>query len=131
MDRTVILLVDDEKSVLDSLREQLRNLYQRRFAYETAENADEAWEVIGELIDDGATVVVVVSDWLMPGLRGDAFLERVRSSWPHIGRVLLTGQAPADVIARAEGQQLVERVLQKPWSIDELQVAIESAVGST
>lgn len=42
--------------------------------------------------------------------------------------MLLTGQAPADVVARAEREQLVERVLHKPWSIGDLEAAIEAAV---
>ena len=44
-----ILLVDDEKIVLDSLQEQLQSSFGRRFLYEAAENAEEALEVIDEV----------------------------------------------------------------------------------
>ncbi|MCB9727884.1 MAG: response regulator [Deltaproteobacteria bacterium] len=128
MQNAAILMVDDEKTILDSLRGQLRNLFGRRFAYETAADATEAWEVLEELHDRGTRVVVVVSDWLMPGTRGDEFLASVRSRFPDIGRILLTGQADTDAIQRAWDVAQVSDVIHKPWSSDGLRRAIESAM---
>ena len=128
MAEAVILLVDDEKTILDSLRGQLRNLFGRRFDYEAAENADEAWEVIDELHQDEVKIVVIVSDWLMPGTRGDEFLIRVCKSHPQIGRIMLTGQAPPDAIERVQTSACVTRVLHKPWTADGLAEAIEDVI---
>jgi CheY-like chemotaxis protein len=125
---TAILVVDDEKTILDSLREQLRSMFGRRFRYETAEDADEAWEVLGELDTAGVVVVVIVSDWLMPGKRGDAFLAEVRQRFPNIGRILLTGQADDDAIQRAWDDAAVSDVIRKPWSPETLRRAIEAAL---
>jgi len=123
-----ILVVDDEKTILDSLREQLRSIFGRRFRYETAEDAAEAWEVLAELDGSGVVVVVVVSDWLMPGQRGDEFLAEVRARFPNIGRILLTGQADDDAIRRAWEDAQVSDVIRKPWSAETLRRAIETAV---
>jgi len=117
------VLVDDDKIVLDSLRGQLRRAFGPDFLYETAENVPEAWEVIDELHDDGLRTVVVVSDWLMPGVRGDAFLADVRTRFPQIVRVLLTGQADADAIERTR-RVAQAQVFHKPWRIEELSAAI-------
>lgn len=129
MHSAAILVVDDEKTILDSLKGQLRILFGARFTYETAADAAEAWEVLDTLHDDGIAIVVVVSDWLMPGQRGDEFLEHVRSRFPAIGRILLTGQADPAAIARVRQQAIVSDVLYKPWTEDGLRRAIETAAG--
>jgi DNA-binding NtrC family response regulator len=128
MTTTAIVMVDDEKTILDSLKGQLRAFYGRRFRYETAEDAAEAWEVIEELEASGISVVVVVSDWLMPGQRGDEFLAELRARFPRVGRILLTGQADPDALRRARDDAQVCEVIYKPWHVDALRAAIERAL---
>jgi len=125
-----ILFVDDDKTVLDSLRGQVRTLYPE-FRCEAAEDADEAWEVIEELQGDGVTIVVVVSDWLMPGVRGDELILAIKRRHPSIGCVLLTGQAPAAAEERLRGENAVHRILHKPWSELELRETIDSLTGAS
>lgn len=127
MAHTVILLVDDEKTVLDSLAAQLQRLHPGQFECEAAESADEALEVLQQLHDEDAEVIVVVSDWLMPGMRGDEFLARVRATWPRIGRILLTGHADPAALERARTAAAVHRILFKPWRPEELRDAIQRA----
>lgn len=124
MKRIVILLVDDEKTVLDSLGEQLRRFYPEGIECEAAESAEEAWEVLKELHDDEIEVIVVVSDWLMPSQRGDEFLARVRAAYPRIGRIMLTGQADPAALERARAGAAAQRILFKPWRPEELREAI-------
>ena len=128
MSEAVILLVDDEKTILDSLKQQLRHLFGARFQYETAEDVPEAWEVLAELEEDGTRVVLIVSDWLMPGVRGDEFLVDVRARRPEIVRVMLTGQADDAAMHRAREEAQVHRILHKPWSTDELVAVIAAAL---
>lgn len=126
--RTVILLVDDEKTVLDSLSEQLARLYPEGLECEAAESAEEAWDVLRELdTDEDVQVVVVVSDWLMPGERGDEFLAKVRTAYPRIGRIMLTGQADPDALERARTEAVAHRILFKPWRPEDLREAIRQA----
>jgi CheY-like chemotaxis protein len=123
--RAVILLVDDERVVLESLKNQLRNLFGRRFRYEAAENVADAWEVLDDLGNDGVDVVLIVSDWLMPDTKGDVFLTEVRARFPRTARVMLTGQADPDAIERAYKEAAVVRVLSKPWTEAELKETVE------
>lgn len=125
---TAILCVDDEKVILDSLKRQLRRRLSSEFVYEMAESADEAWEVIEELMENGVNVVVIVSDWLMPGMKGDEFLIKVHEKYPHIVKILLTGQASPEAIERARLQAHLHRYLHKPWDEDELIGAILSGL---
>lgn len=124
---SVILFVDDEKIVLDSLRAQLDELVPVGFECETAESSDEAWEVLEDLHERGVRVVVVVSDWLMPGQKGDEFLAGVRERFPRIGRILLTGHADRVALERARVTSAAQHILFKPWRHDDLRVAISSA----
>lgn len=128
MTRPVILLVDDEQTILASLRDQLRRVFGRRFTYEAAASAPEAWKVLDELVAEGATIVVIVSDWLMPEIKGDAFLAEVRARHPGIVRIMLTGQADAAAIQRAHGEAQVFQVMHKPWAEADLKNAIEQGI---
>ena len=126
---TISLLVDDEKVVLESLRDQVRRLFGEAIECETAESADEAWEVLDEVMEQDANrVILVVSDWLMPRIKGDEFLERVRDRYPSISRVLLTGQADQAALDRIESMQLVDRLLFKPWKTEELREMVDAAL---
>lgn len=124
-----IICVDDEKTVLDSLKEQLKSHFGRQYMYELAENGEDALEIIEELIEDDVEILIIVSDWLMPGMRGDEFLIEVHRRFPEIVKVMLTGQADDEAIDRARDQANLHRCLSKPWSEVELFETIESAVG--
>lgn len=125
-----ILCVDDETTILDTLKEQLVRRFGNRYAYELAENAAEAWEVIEELNEDEIPVVVVVSDWLMPGVKGDEFLLQVHKKFPKMIKIMLTGQADQEAVERVQKEAVLDAYLQKPWTEEELANAIVSALES-
>ena len=120
MAKGVILCVDDETIILESLQEQLERHFGSGYLYEIAENAEEGLEIIEELTADGIKILIIVSDWLMPGIKGDDFLIRVHQKFPSIVKVLLTGQANEDAIKRAENEAELFAVIHKPWSDTEL-----------
>ncbi len=128
MANNAILCVDDEEIVLRSLKEQIYDYFGDKYLYETAENAEEAWEVIEELADDSVEILVIVSDWLMPGMKGDEFLIAVHKKFPGIVKVILTGQAEPEAIERAKKNANLHRCLRKPWKIEELIEAIQSGL---
>ncbi len=120
MAKDVILLVDDETIILDSLQEQLERHFGSGYSYEIAENAQEGMEIVEDLTADGVKILIIVSDWLMPGIKGDEFLIRIHQKYPAIVKVLLTGQANEDAIRRAENEADLFAVIHKPWSDAEL-----------
>jgi CheY-like chemotaxis protein len=131
MAKPVILCVDDELIVLESLRSQLREAFGDTYLYEIAQDADDALEVINELQDDHINVIVIVSDWLMPGMKGDEFLIQVHQRFPRVIKVMLTGQADEAAIARAREQANLHQCLFKPWSEAELISTIQSGLAAT
>jgi CheY-like chemotaxis protein len=123
-----ILCVDDERMVLISLRDQISKHFGDLYRYEVAESADEAWEVIEELCAEAIKVLVIVSDWLMPGMRGDEFLIQVHKRFPSIVTVLLTGHADESAISQARQYANLHAYIAKPWTEENLISIIESGI---
>jgi HD-like signal output (HDOD) protein len=112
-----VLFVDDEPHVLESLRDALRpRRHEWRMAF--AEGAEPALEELGRHEYD-----VVVSDMRMPGTDGAALLARVQELQPSTVRLVLSGYADANVIARAGA--VAHRFLAKPCDTAELARVVE------
>lgn len=127
MAENAILCVDDEKSVLDTLTRQLESHYGEKFVYETAESAEDAWEVIEDLNEEGINMVLVISDWLMPNTKGDEFLVKVHEKFPGTVKILLSGQADQDAVenAKTNGNSTF---IAKPWDMQKLCGEIDKIV---
>ena len=128
MTKPVILCVDDEKVVLKSLKTQLKEAFGDTYSYEVAEDADEALDLIDELAEDEVSIILIVSDWLMPGMKGDEFLIKVHQQFPEVIKIMLTGQADETAIKRATLQANLHQCLYKPWSEAELVETIKSGL---
>lgn len=128
MSNKVILCVDDEGLVLDSLKTQLRTEFGNEYDYETSESATEALEILDELEEEGLDVIVIVSDWLMPGIKGDEFLVQVHRKYPETVKIMLTGQAADAAIERAKRDAQLDYFLEKPWSKEDLLCAVKSGI---
>jgi CheY-like chemotaxis protein len=120
MERKVILCVDDESIILESLREQLEKHFGDAYIYETAESAEEALEIIDELEEDGLEIAIIVCDWLMPGMKGDKFLLQIDLKYPRVVKVLLTGQADQESVDNLEELADLFTLVPKPWNKEEL-----------
>lgn len=130
MNEAVILCVDDETVILESLQEQISRHFGEQFLYEAAESAEEALEILEELTEQGLKIVVIVSDWLMPGMRGDEFLVNVHQQFGDITMIMLTGQADEKAIERAKREANLYCCIHKPWREEELLKIITTALES-
>jgi len=116
----VILCVDDDELILNSLEMQLKEHLGDHYLYEFAENADDALEILDELETDGYNTLLVISDWLMPGLKGDNLLIKIHKKFPKVIKVMLTGQADQEAIERSKAEANLFACLAKPWSTSDL-----------
>ena len=124
--KQAVLCVDDEAIILISLIQELKNAFGETFIYEKALNADQAFEVIDALVSEGIEIILIVSDWFMPGMKGDEFLEIVQKSHPSIKAIVLTGHADAAAIDRLNNNSSVRAVLKKPWDSEVLKNMVSS-----
>lgn len=127
MNKPVIVCVDDEADILNTLKMQLKNEFKDNYFYELAESGDEALEVI-EAFQEEDQVIVVVSDWLMPGIKGDELLIKIHQKHPKIVKVMLTGQADTAAIQRAVKHADLYCCLYKPWKGEDLIKMIKSGL---
>jgi len=128
MPRPVVLCVDDEKLVLDGIKEQLRRQFQGEYAIECVQSGEEGLELFDELMADGVEVPVVVSDHIMPGIKGAELLCEIHARRGSTLKILLTGQADADAVGRAVNAADLYRYISKPWSEDDLVLTLREAL---
>jgi response regulator RpfG family c-di-GMP phosphodiesterase len=113
-----VLMVDDDRNLLDSFRRQFR----KRLNLETATSGADGVQAVR----DGGPFALVVSDMQMPNMNGVEFLSRVRELSPNTVRIMLTGNANLDVAIDAVNDGNIFRFLNKPVETEVLyQTAIE------
>jgi len=120
MEKGVLLCVDDEAIVLTALKDQLRRAFGADFVIDVAESAEEALELLDELSAQGHKVLVIVSDWLMPGMKGDEFLIQAHKRFPTVVKIMLSGHAEQAAVDRARREAGLHEFLAKPWNAAEL-----------
>ena len=130
MSKPVIICVDDEKIILDSLEEQLLREFGDKYRLEIAESGEEGLEIIEELVAQNALIPILISDQLMPSLKGDEFLIKAHRLIPDTHKILLTGQAGAEAIGNAVNNANLYRYIGKPWEKSDLLLTVQEAVRS-
>ncbi len=116
--RDAVLVVDDERPLLDVFAEALGT----RFDVTTAMSVREA-----EFIMRKKSFKVVVADHLMPGGNGMSFLVRTREEYPHTQRILVTGYMKPEMLLRSVNEAALFRYLLKPVSVLELVTVVAEA----
>ena len=129
MSKQTILCVDDERNVLLSIRTQLMRCFPD-FMVEIAESAEEALEVVEELISSGREIPLVIADQIMPNMRGDQFLIELHDRYPKIVKVMLTGQARAEDVGNVVNRGNLYRFMSKPWNENDLRLTVSEALRS-
>jgi CheY-like chemotaxis protein len=127
-EKGVLLCVDDEIIVLTALKDQLRRAFGNDFHIDVAESAEEALELLDELSDAGHKLLVIVSDWLMPGMKGDEFLIQAHQRFPTVVKIMLSGQAQQEAVDRAKREAGLHEFLAKPWNAAELVETINAGL---
>jgi DNA-binding response OmpR family regulator len=84
----VVLVADDEPTMLELVARHLRSIEQPKFEVIEASDGDEAWRLARERLPD-----LVVLDVMMPGMSGWEVCRKIRhdASLAHTGVVMLTG----------------------------------------
>lgn len=125
MSKGFIICVDDEVSVLETLTEQLRARFGDSHEVESAQSAEEAMGLIDEILENQELVELIISDQVMPGMKGDEFLEEVHKKLPDAIKIMLTGQAGLDSAIHAINQGGLSRYFEKPWDIEKFSQEIQ------
>ncbi|MCK9379480.1 MAG: EAL domain-containing protein [Sulfuritalea sp.] len=114
-----LLLVDDEPSVLSSLKRLLRR---ENYRILTATSGEEAMVQLAE-----HEVGVIITDQRMPGMSGTDLLARVRTMHPKAVRMVLSGYTGLDSLTEAINRGEIYKFLTKPWEEKELIATVRDA----
>lgn len=117
-----MLLVDDEMSILKSLKRLLRK---EKYQILTATNGREALDVLTHTDEE---VSLIISDQRMPEMTGSQFLAEAVNIAPDSVRFLLTGYADLNAVADAVNKGKIHRYITKPWNDDEINESIRMAL---
>ncbi|MDS3860653.1 diguanylate cyclase [Thermosynechococcaceae cyanobacterium BACA0444] len=128
--KPVVICVDDEPAVLESLRIELRRALGDECVIETAEGAEDALSLMEELRQDDCEIALVLSDYIMPDLKGDELLGRIHQMSPNTLKIMLTGQANLEAVSNALKLSKLYRYISKPWNPEDLKLTVLDAVHS-
>jgi response regulator RpfG family c-di-GMP phosphodiesterase len=118
--RPSVLLVDDEESILNSLRRLLRG---QPYDLLLATSGAQALEILAQ-----QPVNLVMSDARMPGMDGASLLAHVRERYPATARIMLTGYADPAAIIKAINDGQIHRYISKPWNDEELLLILRQSL---
>ncbi|HTX72904.1 MAG TPA: response regulator, partial [Rectinemataceae bacterium] len=123
--RDTLLFVDDEVSILNSIKRELRDWsVEKGLTLVVAPSAREATKLLEERAD---RISLVISDLKMPEMLGSDFLLVVHERWPGIVTILLTGYSEAQELMKAVRAGIFAYIL-KPWEPDYLRAELEKAI---
>src|SRR3990167_8247673 len=105
MKETLVLILDDEQNILNSLK---RTFADAPFDLFLTTNHEEALQAV-----EAGKFKVVMSDHRMPGITGIEFLKKVKDRHPDIIRILFTGYADVEAAEDAINKGEVYRFINK------------------
>jgi len=126
MTQRAILCVDDEMMIISTLKTTLKREFGESFIYEHALNAEDALDTIDDLVRKKIEILIIISDWLMPGMKGDEFLIKVFEKYPKIPAVMLTGLIDEESEEKIKQYPNMLKVIHKPWAAKELLTVVRS-----
>ncbi|WP_353572848.1 PAS domain S-box protein [Candidatus Albibeggiatoa sp. nov. BB20] len=130
MSKPVIVCVDDEYTILDSLKIELKKALSNDYLIETAEDGEEAIELIEDLIEEQSDIPLIISDYLMPNMKGDEVLKEIHRLSPKTLKIMLTGQADINAVGNAIKHANLYRYISKPWEAEDLRLTVKEAIYS-
>ena len=115
-----ILVVEDEESAREGLRDILISLNYQVTAVRTAEEADR--------LAAGPPFALLLSDVVLPGMSGLDLVSRLTKRWPELKVILMSGYADSHSIASLPGNR-IRNFLQKPFDMSTLANEVHTALG--
>jgi|GEM_PF-4123280 len=118
-----ILLVDDEKMIIDVGSQMLEKL---GYSVIVANSGSNAVEIID---DKGEGIDLVILDMIMPGMDGDKVFHKIRGKYPNMPIVLASGYS-LDGQANSIMRNGCNGFIQKPFTLTDLSNTIRSVLGT-
>ena len=122
MKKHTVLFIDDDEMILNAIKRALRN---ENYNILTVASGDRGLRLLQD-----QPVSLVVCDYQMPGISGLEVLKDVKTTYPRILTIMLTGQAEVNIAAQAINNCGVYKFILKPWEDADLKITIRRALES-
>jgi adenylate cyclase len=119
-EKPIVLVVDDEISILNALK---RSLGKIGVEVVTASTAADALYIL-----ENTEVSLIISDMRMPGMDGADLMSKVAQESPDTIRFLLSGHSDMESTIRAINEGHIHQYLTKPWNDVELRALVETTL---
>ncbi len=120
MDKHTILIVDDEKMILEITAEALAD---DRYTILTAQSGMEGLSILKK-----NHIHLIICDQKMPGQSGLEFLEKVRQEYPDILTIMQTGYGDIDTAVKAINDVGIYKFILKPCNMEDLRITVRRAL---
>ncbi|MBP7282235.1 MAG: EAL domain-containing protein [Leptospiraceae bacterium] len=128
--KPIILCVDDESIILQSLSHQLKREFGKEYDIELIETPEVALEFISDCNLKQIDIPVIICDQSMPVMHGDDFLALAHKTNPSIRKIMLTGLASGEEVGKALNKANLYRFIAKPWQGSDLALTVREALRS-
>ncbi len=119
-----VLLVDDSQVMRSLVQRAIRQAGYRSLVVDQAENGLRALEKLS-----GATPRLILSDWNMPEMSGIELLNAIRGKANEVPFGFITSES-SDEIRRLATESGADFLLAKPFTVEDVQEALASVLGS-
>jgi two-component system cell cycle sensor histidine kinase/response regulator CckA len=120
----LLLIVDDEREILDILQEDLNNQGYRVNAASRGEAAIETFRSMYPRPD------LVLVDVVMPGMSGPMLVDKLRELDPQVQVLFMSGFHERQVVQRYVLEEGFRMIL-KPFTLRDLREAVKEAIDAT
>lgn len=124
----VIVIIDDEFIILESLSIQINLILPENILLEAASSGEESIQLINELHKNGNELILVISDFNLDDMKGTEVLKHSISLFPKLRKIILTGQADSAIIADFKNEYGLDAIINKPWNFEEIKKIILESV---
>lgn len=117
-----VLIVDDQRDLARAVRMAVAGLGEKFEALDVPSAEEALLEARQQRID------VLIADVRLPGLQGDTLVKRIRTLWPEVKVLLITGLPQDEAQALADRLE-ADALFHKPFEMADLLDAVERQVG--
>jgi DNA-binding NtrC family response regulator len=119
------ICIDDDPFVLQMLEIQFREIFiNEELLLELIPDSRKAIQQINYLIGKGYEIAFLITDYCMPHISGYELVYAVKTKYPALQFIMLSGQADKFEVRELLETQLISSFINKPWKLSDLQIAL-------
>ena len=128
MSKLVVICIDDEPAILESLKAELRRVLGDDCSIETVEGGAETIELLAELQRGECEVALVLADYVLPDIKEAELLEQIHMRSPYTLKITLTGQTDRVALGNAIRPAKLYHHIAQPWNSEDLKFTVVEAI---